>query len=461
MSREDFLSLIGEKPPDTPVLDSELDGKPAIPPSPTALKLDDFSIRRGKEVLWESVRMSASMDHYEDGSASVEAEAAAADFHALAFEPEPELVERCADPRRHAYVKALMENPDYQALHAETMLDDVASEMAAAGFAEQWAAVVKTEPPKDEFKKELEAIKAAGKAVDSAKEEVKELSDARDALGMGKGGEGSPLPASAVSELFKRVRKNQRLRRICELAGKYRRLAQARQRMKTLHGQDDMVGVVMDGDVGRLLPHELAKIDDEDLELDLLRRIVERQALCREWRGIETKARGPVCFIVDESGSMGGEKICTAKALALAMAWIAMHQKRWCCLIGFSGGTSFTSCVIPPGKTDQAALMDWLEHFAGGGTNMDVPLDVLPGKWDELGCPKGKTDIVMVTDAICHVEPELEASWLRWKAKEQAHVTSIIVGGSGPGDLTRCSDKVFTCESLGLEEEAVGDVLSV
>lgn len=158
---------------------------------------------------------------------------------------------------------------------------------------------------------------------------------------------------------------------------------------------------------------------------------------------------------------MNGEKVCTAKALALAMAWVAMHQKRWCCLVGFSGGTAFTSCVLPPNKTDQVALMDWLEHFAGGGTNMDVPLDVLPSKWDALGCPKGKTDIIMVTDAICHVSDELRTSWLAWKLKEQAHVTSIIVGGSEPGDLTACSDKTYTVASLGLEEDAVSDVMSV
>ena len=56
--------------------------------------------------------------------------------------------------------------------------------------------------------------------------------------------------------LFKRVRSDPTLRRICELAGRYRRVAQSRQRRKTTHGLDDVVGVVMDADLGRLLPQE-------------------------------------------------------------------------------------------------------------------------------------------------------------------------------------------------------------
>ncbi|OWK35232.1 hypothetical protein FRUB_09393 [Fimbriiglobus ruber] len=48
--------------------------------------------------------------------------------------------------------------------------------------------------------------------------------------------------------------------------------------MKVTHGLDDVVGVEPGGDVGRLLPAELAKLVVPELELDTLRRIVERQA---------------------------------------------------------------------------------------------------------------------------------------------------------------------------------------
>src|SRR5262249_30102207 len=153
-------------------------------------------------------------------------------------------------------------------------------------------------------------------------EEVTEVEEAAAALGLGPGAPGSN-DAKAIAALFRRVRSSPALRRICELAGRYRRLAQSRQRQKAAHGLDDVVGVALGGDVGKLLPSELAKLALPELELDTLRRLVERQCLCREHCSIEPVAKGPVIICVDESGSMSGEKVHTAKALALALAWVA------------------------------------------------------------------------------------------------------------------------------------------
>src|SRR5262249_56099088 len=136
---------------------------------------------------------------------------------------------------------------------------------------------------------------------------VGEGRDAAAALGLGPGAPGSNDPR-AIAALFKRVRSDPTLRRICELAGRYRRVAQSKQRRKATHGLDDMVGVVMDGDLGRLLPHELAKLAIPEFEDDTLRRLVERQVQCREYRSTEPVAKGPIIVSVDESGSMAGEK---------------------------------------------------------------------------------------------------------------------------------------------------------
>jgi uncharacterized protein with von Willebrand factor type A (vWA) domain len=183
---------------------------------------------------------------------------------------------------------------------------------------------------------ETDPLRAVGRALAKATEEVGEMSEAAAALGLGPGSPGSNDPL-AIAELFRRVRGNPALRRICELAGRYRRMAQSRQRQKVTHGVDDMVGVVLDGDVGRLLPHELARLAIPELELDTLRRIVERQAMCRQYQGVEPVAKGPVIVAVDESGSMEGSKVETAKALALALAWVARHQRRWIALCAYSG----------------------------------------------------------------------------------------------------------------------------
>src|SRR6476661_7647174 len=102
---------------------------PVVHASPTALELDDWGMRRGREVLAESERLRRT------GLC----EEAVADFHGAAFEPEPRLKDGCLDARRHEFLSQLLQTPDYHALHQATMLDPVASSIAACAFAEQFA----------------------------------------------------------------------------------------------------------------------------------------------------------------------------------------------------------------------------------------------------------------------------------------------------------------------------------
>jgi uncharacterized protein with von Willebrand factor type A (vWA) domain len=126
--------------------------------------------------------------------------------------------------------------------------------------------------------------RAVGRAVAEADKEVSELHEASAAL-------------------FRRMRSDPALKRICELAGRFRRVAQSKQRQKVTHGLDDVVGVEPGGDVGRLLPVELGRLLVPELELDTLRRIAERQAVCREHHAVEPVGQGPVVVCLDESGA--------------------------------------------------------------------------------------------------------------------------------------------------------------
>lgn len=494
MSTDDLLSMLNLAPTAKPAdQGAEIpDAHPSVPPSETALELDDWSLRRGREVLETNERLSQAFklpaadakveDIAEADKAWKDAEHAAADFHAAAFEPTPTLADSCVDPTRHEFMKQLLDMPDYQALHESTQLDELASEIATGHFAEQYAALVeeeqkaeserktkggKSDPTTDAFQKELRAIAAAGKATEAAKGEVSELNDAREAMGLGgDGGQtGQSIPLDQLRERFQQVKDNYILRRIMALAGRYRRLAQQRQRNKPIHGQDDMVGITLDGDIGRATPIELAMLaDDDDLELDALRRLVERQLQCREYRAMESEAKGPIVVIVDESGSMSGDKIANAKALALALAWVARHQRRWCCLVGFAGGTEGNYLTLTPGKPDDGSLLQWLSHFYSGGTVCDVPLIELPAKWNELGCPAGKTDVITITDAIISVPDSTAATYNAWRQANRVKAITIVVGcGSNAtgGDMAEVSDRVYSIPTIDVESDAVAETLSI
>lgn len=458
MDPNELLKLLNlnAKPPDsTSPLTSTEQAAPdtSEPASPTALEVDEWGLRRGRDLVAESERLrKAGTDEF-----------GAADFFAVGFEPEPKLLDSCSDPARHRFLAQLLDTPEYRALHADTKLDDTAAAIAAGHFAEQFAKL-KKEPSGSaatggELADEMAALRAVGKAVTEARKEVDELKDAASALGLGPGWPGSNDPR-ATAELFQRVRNNPTLRKICELAGRFRRVAQSKQRMKVSHGLDDVVGVEPGGDIGRLLPSEFAKLAVPELELDTLRRIVERQALCREHHSVEPVGKGPIIVVGDESGSMEGAKVHTAKALALALAWIARSQKRWCGLVAYSGASGERLLTLPPGRWNESALCEWLSAFIGGGSDLDLPIAEMPRMYRELGAPTGVTDLIFVTDAQARISTKLRDDFNHWKQLAQVRVISLVLGHRA-GDLANVSDEVHLVNTLDPDGAAVGRVLSL
>jgi uncharacterized protein with von Willebrand factor type A (vWA) domain len=176
--------------------------------------------------------------------------------------------------------------------------------------------------------------------------------------------------------------------------------------------------------------------------------------MVREYQGRETKSKGPIVVCVDESGSMSGEKIAQAKAFALAMAWIAMHQKRSCALVGFHSGMQWCCVTLMPGKWKADELLAWLKHFYNGGTDLAVPCVRVPEEWNLIRHSPGKADMIIITDGCLQVPPAMEKNFNEWKQKEEVHVVSMIVGTTAP-EMEKISDEVYPVSSLDVESDAV------
>jgi uncharacterized protein with von Willebrand factor type A (vWA) domain len=158
---------------------------------------------------------------------------------------------------------------------------------------------------------------------------------------------------------------------------------------------------------------------------------------------------------------MQGEKVQTAKALALAVAWVARRQQRWCGLVAFSGSSGERLLPLPPHRWDEEGLAGWLTEFLGRGSECDVPVAELPRMYQQLGAPHGRTDVVMVTDALARIEHAVRESFTAWKRAVQARVLTLVVGGASPGDLAHVSDELFAVPALSATDDAVGRVLSL
>jgi uncharacterized protein with von Willebrand factor type A (vWA) domain len=112
---------------------------------------------------------------------------------------------------------------------------------------------------------------------------------------------------------------------------------------------------------------------------------------------------------------MHGDKVQTAKALALALAWVARRQHRWAALVAYSGDSGERLLALPPGRWDEAGLCDWLTAFLGMGSTLDVPVRELPEYYARLKAPRGTTDVVLVTDAVCRIPADARYRFLSWK----------------------------------------------
>jgi len=433
---------------------------------PNAVLIDAWTRRKGAELFKESPRIQRALI----GKGGAEA---AADMFGLAFEPEPSPAASCSDPARLAYVKELLASPAYKTLHEGTNGDELASEMAACELADGLAKAKKEldkPAPAGEGPARAAAREAAAKArckaiaagaLSKAKKEADSAGEAMKALGCGPAdATHDTMEPDALAALVRQAVGSEELRRVFDMAGAFRRVARARQKSKASHGLDEFVGVRMGDDIPHLLPHELAALDDPDLGDDALARLCEKRMLCWETRAVEKVARGPVIVCVDESGSMRGPNAESAKALALAMAWVARSQNRWCALVAYSGDSGERVLALPPGRTDPKGIVEWVRPFIGGGSALDVPVREMPRIYKALGAPAGRTDLVFITDARLYMPAGVAADFLAWKKAAGCKLFSLVIENA-PGELEAISDECHTVPPLSAGLDAVGSVLSI
>lgn len=438
------------------------DGERPAPPSNTVLQQDSWNMRKARELIDDpkNERIKAAQVDEDE----------VADFWNMSFEPLPKHEENPRDKDRRTFCEQLMGTSEYQDIHASTQLNELASTLAATNFAERWAKL------REEEREKCERAEAEGEshemspsdcrsavaaALSAAKEEVGGMEEACRGLGLGEG-MNSAMDMKRVAALMKKINSSETLRRILKHAGRFRRVAMSKQRMKSGHGQDEVVGVVPDNDVSRLLPVELSRMMDPALEWDTLRRFAEKQTQCWETRGVVPAGRGPVIVTIDESGSMTGDPVETAKALCLALAWVARKQRRWICFVAYSGATGKRVLTFPSGQWSELEMAEWLSQFIGGGSDLDVPLKEIPELYDAvLHAPKGKTDLIIITDAIVHAPKKMAEDFAAWKKRANCKVFTMVIGQKTAGDLEHLSDHTYFVETIDADSDGVGDILSI
>lgn len=237
------------------------------------------------------------------------------------------------------------------------------------------------------------------------------------------------------------------LRQIVELAGRLERIAQKTKKRRTRDAYEEVVDIERGGDIGRILPSELAGLRaGRAVRLLTLQKVAERTALQYRLEGHEPLGRGAMVVALDESGSMGVPQggivpNTWARAVALACLRVALEDRRPITILGFNysittvhkmakDGTCYqlvgqghaTQQPIPGGFA--ALAMEVIRRGCGGGTSFDQPIQYAT----EAVKGEERPDLLFVTDGMANVSPEVMAELETAKAKHGLRVFGIAMG---------------------------------
>jgi uncharacterized protein with von Willebrand factor type A (vWA) domain len=299
-------------------------------------------------------------------------------------------------------------------------------------------------------------IRAAARAAAAqAAEQAREESALMAAWGVAPG-ELQRMSFEQRARLAQRLRTG-RLGRFAELIGRFRQMASAERARKTEHAPGELVGITLGDDLSRLIPSELASLGVPAMRAAFAARYAERRLYVYETRGEERTGQGAIIACVDCSGSMarsagaGVTGEAWAKACALALLDQAQAARRDFAALLFSSREELQVFRFPARRRPAIAdVVDLAEHFWGGGTDFETPLEaaaeLLEAEHNREG--RGRGDVVLITDGECAVSEEWMRAWNERKARLGHRVFGIAVRRAAGPVLEALSDNLRSIADL-------------
>lgn len=369
-----------------------------------------------------------------------------ADLHAALYKTQPKINPNGRAPVAHfAAMEAMLNCTEYEQIRASTELNEVATGLALPGLANRMVEHVAAASGKGAAMDPDTLRRAVRRMLRAVEGEVGEALGAAQALL----GDVSPTETDLSHVLAARdaIRDSGKLRKIADLAGRMRRLALRKHKDRPRHGPDEIVDVELGGEITRLLPSELALLRHPILRKDVLRRLLNREALQYRMQTNEPQAKGPIVCMLDESGSMRGAREVWSKAVALGLCAIALEDRRDVYMISFAGTGVMRETFFPGGTTASVAdLVASLERFFGGDTDFQTPLDralevVGESRWS-------KADLVMVTDGDNGIDESWAEVWKKKRNERETRLWTVLIGTRAK-DLEAISDGVARLRDAG------------
>lgn len=164
----------------------------------------------------------------------------------------------------------------------------------------------------------------------------------------------------------------------------------------------------------------------------------------------EGKTHGAFVAAVDCSGSMAGEAEILAKGLALGViqAATAEHKARKWAAFQFSDSRRFPTVTS---DQDWRAVMQWLETFESGGTNIGTAIQRAIKLAKMLQAQGERPDVILLTDGHGTLSERARIEWLEFAEEHNARLFYVPIGASPQPDVLELAPIVIPVSVLNDE----------
>lgn len=379
-------------------------------------------------------------------------------------------------------VERLMQDPDAAVTRGTTMLNEMASAVAALAFLDSLEQQRGSSPPlaqmasgSDDVQRAqspeaheqalahvAQSVQAGGqslrlaihKAAQDAASQAQGLNQAMQGWGI-EPGDLATVPLAERLKLIQRLLAP-KVRDLAQRVGRLRNLARGRQRQRLNRSRDEIHSVTRGNDLAHVLPQELVLLGNPVLSVEFYRRYANRELLQYDLRPRAKVGRGPIVCLVDRSGSMMRDhKMDQAIALALGLADTATRQARAVHIAFFDAQIhkEFTFLrgirKIPP-----ESMLEMATVGPAGGTNIQMALEY--GAQNITG-QFSRGDLVLVSDGDADRNDAFVAAFKDLKLARGFRLWSILIGSRDPYHLlTDVSDRMWKVSEF--TDAVAGDV---
>lgn len=271
-----------------------------------------------------------------------------------------------------------------------------------------------------------ELKQALRSATKQALDDVSEIDDFMSSWGIEPGGD-NRVSVDECKQALERIRRSKELKELSKMLGQFRAIAKNNLKQKS-KGEGGVLKDVRTGnDVVRMLPSEKGLMGSKVTKPLFLKKYSEKQCLQYEVENRKRKGMGPMIILVDRSGSMGGNRISWAKAVALGLLEIATNQKRNAYIAFFDNNVrSSLTWKFEKGASRPNDIIDIAEVDASGGTTFSKPVEYAMNIISREPAFK-KADITFITDGDCCLTEKQEEELIKQKKEKNVKIQSILI----------------------------------